>query len=307
MAIPPFSDFARPLLQLASEHVDGVKRQDAMKVLATQFKLTEKDCAEVLSRGQLVFHNRIDWAYAHLHKAGLIDRKQRGVWYATPAGVTWLQKNPPSAGAVSLKWTPSSSGASTSTAPSPVPALAIALSPPEATHTPKERLLLAFEEATEAVRDELHERLLATDPTTFERVVLDLLESMGYTRNFGRTMHTGGPGDGGIDGFIEMDRLGLDRIYMQAKRYKDSVNHERIHQFAGAMQVNSASRGVFVTTGHYTEGARKVAQSLRNMRLIDGVELTKLMIEFGVGISHERLRPPFIALPKVDIDYFESA
>lgn len=292
MAIPPFTEFTAPLLRLASTSPDGIRRKDAFHALAEQFKLSDDDKSQVLARGQLLYENRIDWAYAHLHKAGLIDRLQRGVWVATPAGVAWLKSKK-----LALPQSALTGAASPSTnkgAGNPTPL------------TPKERLLAAFAEAAEAVRLELHERLLATDPTTFERVVLDLLEAMGYTRNFGRSNHTGGPGDGGIDGFIEMDRLGLDRIYMQAKRYKDSVNHERIHQFAGAMQSQSAQRGVFVTTGIFTDGARKAATSLRNIRLIDGKELTQLMIEFGVGISHEDVRPPFLKIPRLDNDYFDA-
>jgi restriction system protein len=177
--------------------------------------------------------------------------------------------------------------------------------PPVATQTPEERALSAALEIEAALRTDLLARLKGNDPGFFERVVLDVLKALGYgAGSGGLSEHTGGPGDGGIDGVIDEDRLGLDRLYVQAKRYGDQpVGPTVIQAFIGALQMKGASKGVLITTSRFSTNAINAARSIPSMRivLIDGDRLAELMIRHGVGVRTDRT----IELRKLDLDYFE--
>jgi restriction system protein len=169
--------------------------------------------------------------------------------------------------------------------------------------SPDERIDHAVAELRQSVSRDLLEKIGQGEPAFFERLVLELLHAMGYGKSEDDLQQVGGKGDDGIDGIISLDRLGLDRVYVQAKRYQGSVGPEAIRGFLGALQLQGASRGVFLTTGTFTKQARESAAKARgSIVLVDGARLTELMIEHGVAVTHEIVRKP-----KIDGDYFEDA
>ena len=155
--------------------------------------------------------------------------------------------------------------------------------------TPRDRIDGAVDELRESVSLELLRQLRGSNPTIFEVAVLDVLKAMGYAGDLGRAEHAGQTGDGGIDGVLYLDRLGLERVHVQAKRWKGSVGEAVVRDFAGAMDVRGATKGVIVTTSEFTKSARKyVDMSPKVIRLIDGEAFADLMVEFAVGVTHER-------------------
>lgn len=170
-------------------------------------------------------------------------------------------------------------------------------------HTPEERIDAALREVQEAVARELLERIFQTPPAFFEDLVLDLLHALGYGTSTDDLQRVGGPGDGGIDGIISLDKLGFEKVYIQAKRWQATVGRPEIQAFFGALAGRRAKRGVFITTSSFTKDALDFGQQVSDsVVLIDGNRLTSLMIEHGVGVTHSRT----IRLPRVDGDYFES-
>jgi restriction system protein len=168
---------------------------------------------------------------------------------------------------------------------------------------PEELIHAALAELKTALKVDLLDRLHGATPLFFERVVLDVLDAMGYTGDLGSVEHRGKSGDGGIDGVLNQDPLGLERVYVQAKRWQCTVGREVVQAFVGAMDAERANKGVILTTSTFTAKAREYAsQSSRVIRLVDGLQLAGLMVQFGVGVSIETK----IALPRVDQDYFDD-
>ena len=166
--------------------------------------------------------------------------------------------------------------------------------------SPEEQIERALEKVREAVAADLLHRLGAADPSFFERAVLDVLHAMGYGRSRRDLQQVGGSSDGGIDGIISLDRLGFEKVYMQAKRWQSNVGRPEIQGFFGALSGRRASKGVFITTAGFTREAREFAASVDHaLVLINGRELASLMIEYGVGVSR---RAEYI--PQIDSDYF---
>lgn len=170
--------------------------------------------------------------------------------------------------------------------------------------TPIERIDAALKEIVEDVQTTLLERISAASPLFFERLVLRLLTSMGYAGKLGRAEHAGKSGDGGIDGILYLDRLELERVYVQAKRWAHPVGASVVRDFAGSMDAEAATKGVILTTSTFTADARTyVSRSPKAIRLVDGRELARLMVEFEVAVS----RQATIVVPRVDEDAFEGA
>jgi restriction system protein len=170
--------------------------------------------------------------------------------------------------------------------------------------TPQDRIEAAVSEANAAVASDLLTRVLSQSPDFLERLVLQLLEAMGYTGSLGRTDHLGKTADEGVDGVVDQDALGLDRIYIQAKRYRPDrpISRPDVQSFVGALQGQQANRGVFITTSSFTREAREYVERLtQRVVLIDGTQLARLMIQHGVGVQPEQT----VVLVKVDEDYFE--
>jgi len=167
--------------------------------------------------------------------------------------------------------------------------------------SPEERLGLALEEIRRAVVAELLDTLATVTPAFFETLVLDLLHRMGYGANRADLQRVGGSGDAGIDGIISLDRLGLEKVYVQAKRWQGTVGRPEIQAFYGALAGQRAKKGVFITTSGYTAQALQFAQSVEGIVLVDGVRLAGLMVDHEVGVTARVLK-----VPKVDVDYFEE-
>lgn len=277
--------------------------------VAAELGLSDEEREELLASGrQRVLHNRIHWAKFYMSKAGLIDSPARGVFVATEAGKALLATKPGAINVETLRAYPAFVAFYTA---KPTDAGAVDLSMQEAAAsalaTPEEQIDAAHAVLQSALNAELLDRVLGQSPAFFERVIVDLLVAMGYggsheaaARRLGKT------GDGGVDGVIDEDRLGLDRIYIQAKRYAPTVGVSRpeVQGFVGSLVGLGATKGVFVTTSSFSAPAIDYAARLpQRVILIDGKRLTELMVEYGVGVRAGRT----VVVKRVDEDFFANA
>lgn len=306
MSVPTYDRFIEPLLRFLAEHESGANVVDAYEALADRMKLTPTDRAELLPSGaQAVYKNRIGWAHDRLKRAQLSESPKRGRWTLTAAGRAFVASHKKAlsdaeieaiadADRASRVKTKSDAG-TTRTAPREATAVT-------GTSSPEERIESALAELRESVGRDLLESIGRAPPEFFEHLVLDLLHAMGYGTNRTDLQRVGGSGDGGIDGIISLDRLGLEKVYVQAKRWKNPVGSPEIQTFMGALQLQAASKGVFITTSSFTKEAQAAALKARaQIVIVDGVRLVSLMMEHGVGVTDKPLR-----MPKIDSDYFEE-
>lgn len=301
MPVPDFQTLMLPVLRIAAE--GEVKARDAVNRVADEFNLTADERAEILASGrQTRIANRMHWAVTYLVKAGLLERPRRGHFAITEAGRKVLSAAPPRIDIPFLaqfeafeEFRRGPNGEPVSDV-EPLPAIA--------SGTPEERVEAAFRDLNAALRTELLERILAMDPSAFEKLIIDLMLGMGYGGG-GSGQHVGRTADGGIDGVINEDVLGLDIIYLQAKRNApgNGIGVEKIREFAGVLDERGATKGVFVTTSHFAAPARTYAErSHKRLVLIDGQELTRLLVEYGVAVRVYRS----LELKKLDTDYFDD-
>ncbi len=301
MAVPDYQTLMLPLLRF---HADGSVHslQEAMDALAREFKLTEEDLRVLLPSGrQTAFRNRVSWARTYMSKAGLLVTVKRGHCSITKNGMKVLADNPARIDARYLRQFPSfiqfqeSKHESDSTETTPLP-----LS--ETKESPEEQIESAHTQLTRALAGELLTRIQTSAPDFFERLVVELLLKMGYggsRQDAGRAI--GRSGDGGIDGIINEDRLGLDSIYLQAKRWENPVGRPEIQKFAGALAEHRAKKGVFITTSTFTKEAHASAMKHdARIVLIDGEKLATLMIDHGLGVTLEAT----YEVKRIDSDYF---
>ncbi|HSH38720.1 MAG TPA: restriction endonuclease [Chthoniobacterales bacterium] len=300
--IPPFQELMLPILELAAAGGESVSNRVFMDELAAQFDLTEADRHELLSSGrQSRFENRVYWALVHLRRAGLLESSGRGLNTVTERGRQILATRP---ARVDLKLLSQFAEFREFRSSKPA-AKSNEVEPDETTTSPKERIDAAFNELRETLVAELLSKLGNVDPFRFEQVVLDLLVKMGYggSRKEAAAV-TQKTGDEGIDGVINEDRLGLDVIYVQAKRWKSTVGRPEIQNFVGALAGRKAAKGVFITTSSFHENAREYALGLhQKVILVDGRRLAELMIEHGIGVAEEHS----YHVKKIDSDYFDEA
>jgi restriction system protein len=285
MAIPDYQTCMLPFLRHLGDRKEHSLR-DAEEALAEHFKLTTAERAELLPSGQQgIFKNRIGWARTYLKKAALIEAPRRAVFKITERGRQTLESNPSKIDAKFLEQWPEFIEFRDASKPSGEPAQPTEL--PLTTTTPEEAIELAYQGLREQLAQELLSRILSCSPTFFEQLVVELLVKMGYggsRRDAGERI--GQTGDGGIDGIIKEDRLGLDTIFIQAKRWQGSVGRPEIQKFVGALQGQRARKGVFITTSVYTSDAVDYASRIdTKVVLIDGSQLAALMIDFDVGVS----------------------
>ena len=308
MAVPDYQSVMLPLLRFAEERKTEISTDDAVEALAAKLGLTADDLKEMLPSGvQRTFVNRVGWAATYMKKAGVLEPTRRGYYRITPRGQELLQKKPTTINVKLLKQYPeflafqglkgTRSGAKVN---------AQGETPDASTDTPSEALEAAYENLRDELIDELLARLKKSTPSFFERVVVELLVKMGYggsRADAGKAI--GRSGDGGIDGIIKEDKLGLDVVYIQAKRWDtNSVGRPDVMQFAGALQAQKASKGIFITTSRFTDDARTyVSQIGSKIVLIDGEQLSHLMVEHDVGVSTVSLYP----VKKIDTDYFDES
>jgi len=302
--IPTYDQFIEPLLRYLALHPEGVVTRDIQEALADRMGLSDEQRAVSLPSGaQAMYKNRIGWAHDRLKRARLSVSPKRGFWQLTPEGVAFAAGNPPPLAAEKLdQLTAVAAQHRLRPAAEEPPLVAPVAAPPQPeTESPDDRLARALDEISDAVAAELLEVIGHSSPQFFEILVLDLLHAMGYGASRNDLQHVGKSGDGGIDGIISLDRLGLEKVYVQAKRWQQSIGRPDIQGFYGALAGQRAKKGVFITTSAFTAQATEFARSVDGIVLIDGARLASLMIEHGVGVSHN-----VVKVPKLDSDYFEE-
>lgn len=296
-----------PVLKLATRGETSVP--EMASELAAQFGLTKEECDQILPSGrQTVLHNRIHWAKFYMSKAGLITSPQRGRFVASEIGRDLLAKNPDRIDVSLLLKNPAfkefyrgSGGADSVGSTSPMSASSASLAPAV---TPEEQIEAAYLAVHSALQTDLLQRILQNSPSFFEQVIVSLLVAMGYGGSHrDATQQLGRSGDGGVDGVINEDRLGLDRVYVQAKRYAPSntVGRPEVQSFVGSLVGLGATKGVFVTTSTFSQQASDYARNLpQRVILLDGKTLTNLMIEHKVGVRISRA----LEFNRLDEDFF---
>lgn len=274
---------------------------DIREAVAAEFSLREAELKELLPSGrQTTFANRVAWALAYLKQAGMVHSPRRGIYRITDRGREVLAAPPTRIDIPFLQQYPEfqafRSSAEDTQAPA-APASAAA-----ATLTPDEQMRAGYERLRESLAGLLLERARQGSPKFFESLVVDLLVAMGYGGSRADAAAVvGRGGDEGIDGIIKEDKLGLDTIYIQAKRWAGTVGRPEIQRFAGALQGQRARKGVFITTSGYTAEARAYVATLQTtIVLIDGLQLAQLMLDHGIGVTEAGSFP----LWKLDEDYF---
>ena len=305
MAIPKFEDFLYPfLIQLKDKDVSTKEMKDA---LVKHFNLTEEDCSlKTKSGSAFQLNDRIGWCRQWLRRALFIEIPQRGIYSITQRGKDYLQSHTDLRQENLLQYPEYAEYAHmpvTSKADSKVEKKEIEEKLGEM--TPTEQMDVAFKSINDDLAADLLQRVLDMSPNFFEKLVLDLLLNMEFgSRNKEMAMGTPTSHDNGVDGIIPEDALGLDKIYIQAKRYTDNpVSKPEIHKFIGALDEQKATKGVFITTSKFTSGAVETAnKASKRIVLIDGKSLADYMIEYNVGVSEKKI----YEVKKLDSDYFEE-
>lgn len=308
MTIASFDKFIEPLLRLLAEHPNGLATAEAQRLLAEQFGIGPDQKRQLLPSGTYpVYKSRIGWAHDRLKRDGLSTSLRRGFWQITQKGTEYVRATPilSTDELKRLAYPKNGSTASISMGRTDKRSASHHEGVDTELETPDDRIASALSEIEDSLRNDVLDRIRGRDPEFFEHLVLKVLSAMGYGASDDSLEQSGGPGDDGIDGVISLDRLGLDKVYVQAKRYAEDrpVTKEAIHGFIGALHLKGANKGVFITTSRFTSGAAKAAEEVRalSLRLVDGVELGRLMISYRVGVRHET-----IAIPKVDLDFWDD-
>ena len=301
MTVPDYQTLMLPTLVAAADGAEHPIRE-LIEDVAAAVKLSPSDRGELLPSGQTpIYVNRIHWAVTYLVKAGLLVRPRRGVVQVTDEGKRVLSEAPRRIDNHFLEQYPSfrdfraRSGEAADNAQTDV--INGAPEPPE------EVLAHAWDVLRRTVADGILERLRTCTPRRFEEIVVDVLVKMGYGGKYADAAAViGQPGDAGIDGVIKEDRLGLDAVYVQAKRWQNSVQRQDVQAFVGSLEGKRARKGVMITTSSFTDKAKQFASMIeKKVILIDGSELADLMVEYHVGVAAD---PQEYRVDKIDEDYF---
>ena len=302
MPIPDYQSLMLPVLRFAGDRKEHSLAEFRQRI-AAEFNLSEQELAERLaSDSQTVFANRVAWAVQYLKAAVALKSVRRGVYQITDRGVALLKEKPSEINVHTLRQFPEfSEFHDKGTAPD---SAAVATAPsPEVKETPEESLEHSYQALREALTSELLETIKNGSPAAFEKIVVDLLVAMGYggsVEDAGKVV--GKSGDGGIDGIIKQDKLGLDFLYVQAKRWQEVVGSPEIMKFSGSLTKKHANRRVFITTSVFTKDALEYVKEMpQRIILIDGRRLASLMIEHNVGVAPAKT----YTLKRLDQDYFE--
>jgi restriction system protein len=302
MALPDFQSIMLPLLKFVSDGKEHTN-QEAHDHLAKEFNLSEDEIKQLLPSGQqATFANRIAWARAHMKMARLIENPRRAVFKITLRGMDLLTQNPQKINLKLLRQYPEYleklKGKKAEKEEDK-------LVDSEQESTPEEQLEAAYESLRETLSTEILDELKGGSPSFFEKLVVEVLVKMGYGGSridAGKAI--GKSGDEGIDGIIKEDRLGLDIIYIQAKKWENVVSRPEIQKFAGALQGKRAKKGIFITTSTFSKEAKEYSSNIENkIVLIDGQQLAQLMIDNNVGVT----TVANYELKKIDSDYFTEA
>ncbi len=308
MPIPAYQTLMLPLLRIAADGQEH-RFRDVVEALAEQYGLSDEERATLLPSGTApLFDNRVGWARTYLKQAGVVESKRRGYFSITERGRGLLAQKPSKIDISTLDQYPEFAtfrqrkAADASTTGNNAQSSTESSSVSEA--TPEESFVQAYEKLRANLEGELLAQVKASTPSFFERLVIDLLVAMGYggsRADAGQVL--GRSGDGGIDGTIKEDKLGLDVIYVQAKKWEDTVGRPEIQKFAGALQGQRAHKGVFITTATFSREAKEyVGLISTKVILIDGALLVKLMVDHNVGVSTVNS----FAIKRIDSDYFDG-
>ncbi len=303
MAIPDFQSCMIPILRTIADGAEYSMKKVADS-LAVEFELTEQEKLQMLPSGrQELFYNRVAWAKFYLSKAELIVSPRRGAIKISDSGLKVISEKIDYINLKYLERFPAYVAFKGLTKSESEESLGV--DEQEATQqTPEELLESAHQKIKRELAQELLAKIMTCTPTFFESLVVELLVKMGYggsRKDAGQRV--GQTSDGGIDGIIKEDRLGLDTIYIQAKRWQGSVGRPEIQKFVGALQGQRAKKGVFITTSYYTQEAKEYVSYVdTKVVLIDGQLLADLMIDFDVGVSPAAT----YVVKKIDTDYFEE-
>lgn len=302
----PIPDFQTVMLPLLESLADGKERlmRDVTALLADRFELSDEERQQKLPSGEnKLFVNRVAWAKAHLKAAGLIDNPSRGRVRISDEGRRVVASRPGKVNIAVLKKYPSylafagldpAADATSSAAPAAA----------ASERTPRELLDASYQTLRKATAEELLARLRSCSPGFFEKAVVRLLLAMGYGGVAGEGLVTGGSGDGGIDGLIKEDKLGLDVVCLQAKRWEGTVGRPVVQGFVGSMDYVRARKGVILTTSSFTRDALEFVEKIEGKKvvLIGGERLAELMIEHGVGVATSQV----YELKEVSNDFFDE-
>lgn len=298
MTIPTFQEITLPLLKVASDGKVHVL-SNVRKVLAAHFGLSSTEEEELLPSGrQSRFANRVAWAKVYMQRGGLLSSPGRGQFQITERGREVLANPPARVDIKFLERFPEFLDFRSRT------------SQPEAgvaetsdSETPEEALDAAYQSIRAGLASELLGRVRSASPRFFEQLVVELLLKMGYGGAGGVEEAIGKSGDEGIDGIIAEDRLGLEMVYLQAKRWEGTVGRPEIQKFVGALHGKRARKGVFITTGTFSAEAIEYVRNIDpRVALVDGAQLAQFMIDFNVGVASDRA----YEVKKIDSDYFEE-
>ncbi len=302
MAIPDFQSIMRPLL---AAHLDGEEHvnRDLVTELADGFGLTEQERREMLpSGGARLFDNRVGWAKSHVTQAGLLSSPRRAVSIITQRGRNVLRDHVERVDLRVLNEFADYREFRNRRCSSQEPEKG--LDETSDAQTPEELLENAYQKVRRQIESDLLQRIMESSPDFLERVVVDLVVRMGYggsRKDAGEAL--GRSGDQGIDGIIKEDPLGLDIIYLQAKRWEGSVGRPELQKFAGALQGQRAKKGIFITTSSFTTDAFAYVSNLDSKIIaIDGAQLAQLMFDYGVGVT----KASVYEVKQIDSDYFSD-
>ena len=304
MAIPQYFEFYQDFLDVLADG-NTHSLSDARRAITEKRQLSSEDLSQLLPSGtQYTFNNRVNWAAVYLYQAGLVERPFRGKYRITEEGKRvysdpsihidndFLMQYPSFQNFIHGSSTVNKTNASKN----------IAETLPN--ETPSDTIDIAVQRINQSLADELMQEIMRQDSDFFERLVVRLLLKMGYGGTFEDSgIVTQSTGDGGIDGIIKEDKLGFSQIYIQAKRWKPdvAVSRPEIDKFSGALHYRGVSKGLFITTAKFSKGAMEAAER-QHMILIDGDTLTRLMIEYNVGVSVAQT----YFIKKVDTDFFDE-
>jgi len=309
MGVPDYQSLMLPLLRQTADEASPVSIIGIQSAIAVALRLSEAQLSERLRSGkQTVFHNRLHWAKQYLTRAGLLESTRRGEFQITDQGRRLLEERPSEINNRLLArypefvaWLKLRGDGVSEAATADLPVIANALS-----ETPEERIESARRELEANLKADLIDRVREMPPAEFEGLIIELLLRMGYGQGSEEMAQAlGGSGDGGVDGVVHQDPLGLDRVYIQAKRYKEgnTVGPDAINSFIGALNIKRANKGLFVTASSFTRQAKEHAEKAStHIVLMDGDRLAELMLRHGVGVVVRHR----IEIKAVDEGYFEG-
>jgi restriction system protein len=293
----PIPDFQTLMLPLLTTAADGGEHglAETSEHLAAQFALTEEEKREVVAPGKPTkLRNRVAWAFVHLRRAGVVQETGKGRFRITERGRELLRNAPPRLSVRLLMQLPGS-------APHPQ---GLQGPPEEPTQTPQELLESSYKALRRQLADDLLDRIRNCSPAFFEKLVVDLLLAMGYGGSWEDAgQAVGQASDGGIDGIIQEDKLGLEVLYIQAKRWEGTVGRPVVQAFAGSLEGHRAKKGVLITTSQFSQEATDYVRRIeKKIVLIDGKRLAELMIDHDIGVTEVAA----YSVKRVNSDYFEE-